>query len=253
MENNYNLGTFIRTSSFTRPAIETAHRLPIQLISGEMLTRTLVNSEIGVTVHDGTYDLDPTFWQDIGKLDETIPASEVPLSSNVNRIRAVLRAMKHTDGTAAIIQSWVAANTDISLSNRHVYINANSATILGFARKEPATDPTEAQRWGLTPHGAEFITVHPESADAQNLLQQAIRGVPLVERICEHIVDTGELTINEIQQFITDETTGLSESSVTRRGSVVREWLSQLPDITDERNGSGNAKKYVYSGASKSE
>lgn len=244
VENDYDIGTFITTSSYTGPAIETANQLPIKLVSGEDLTQSMLRTEIGVTTVNDRYELDTAFWQDIGKSDERIPASEVPLGNNFDRIRAVLCAIRQTDGEWKSIQRWVARNAEFNLSKRHVYINANSASVLGFARKEPARD--NRQRWGLTPIGAEYINADPTSTQAQRVLQRAIRSVGLVERIHSKIAEDGELSHEEIDEVIKTETTGLSNSSVRRRSSAIRTWLEVLPDV--ELDGQRTGKVYAYVG-----
>ena len=244
MENDYALGTFVTTSSYTGPARETAERLPVKLVSGEDLTASMLDAEIGVQVIDGEYEIDAAFWQGVERSDERVPASEVPLGNNFERIRAVLGAIRHTDGSRDGIRRRVARKTGYDLSNRHVYVNANSATVLGLARKEPSARSDETRRWGLTTSGAEYLRTHPESSQARRILQRAIRSVDLVERIHAQIRDAGELSSDEIAELVAAETTGLSESSVGRRASAVRAWLATLPDI--EVEGSRTAKTYVY-------
>lgn len=237
--NGYDVGTFITTSSFTGPAVDVAEQLPIKLVSGETLAETMLRTEVGVTRRDGEYELADSFWTDLERTEERIPAGDVPLASNFTRIRAVLEAMRRTEGTKAAIQSWVAVEYDLNLEDRHVYINANSATVLGLARKEPATDDRDVQRWGVTKLGAEYLASPPRSQAAEDTLATAIRSVGLVERLLEEMEAAGSLTISEIDAVIDAETTGLSESSVSRRSSSVRTWLSKLPEVRVERESSG--------------
>jgi restriction system protein len=248
-ENGYDLGTFVTTSSYTDPARETAEELPIQLVSGEELAASMLRTQIGVTDVEGDPELDATFWQELAETDESVPASEVPLGNNFDRIRDVLRAIQQTEGTRDTIQRWLAETGGPDLSDRHLYINANSATVLGLARKEPSASGQgsapgqRATRWGLTKTGADYLRAQPGSVPSQQILQRAIRSVELVERIHSAIADAGELTKAEIDELIAEETTGLSASSVERRSSAVRTWLAFLPEV--EVRGSRASKRYV--------
>lgn len=243
-DNNHHLGTVITTSSYTGPAVDAAERLPIKLVSGDDLAQAMVENNIGVKQVGGDYELAPSFWQNLGEADEEIPAGEVPLGSNFDRIRAVLVAMKHTNGTKPEIQAWVASEFNLDLSDRHVFINANSAAVMGLARKEPHTGQNTTQRWGLTETGAEFVTAEPRSPTAQQVLATAIRQVDLVEHLLAELGDAGELALAEITAVIEQVTTGLSESSVKRRSSAVRSWLEQLPEV--QVDGGRTSKTYVY-------
>lgn len=245
VDNDYHLGTFVTTSSYTRPAVETAERLPVELVTGDELAEAMISSGIGVRCADGEYDLEPAFWQSLGETAETIPASEVPLGSNFDRIRAVLTALKHTPGTKPEIQSWVRERSAVTLSDRHVYINANSAAVLGLARKEPPTDARDVQRWGLTARGAEYLAAPPDSRDARRALARAIRSVDLIDRLLADVRDASALTADDLDARIEAETTGLSTSSVRRRASSVRKWLATLPEVDVEDSRSGKSYQYV--------
>jgi restriction system protein len=245
-ENGYAVGTFVTTSSYSGPAEETAADLPIQLVSGADLAASMLRTGVGVTETDGRYDLDGAFWRDLGESDERVPASEVPLANNLDRIRDVLRAIRATEGSRDAIQRWVADRAGYDLSDRHVYINANSATVLGLARTEPSAAGERATRWGLTATGADYLRAQPGSVPARRILHEAIRSVELVGRIRSALADAGELATAEIDDLIADETTGLSASSVERRGSAVRSWLAALPEVEVER--SGRSKTYVFVG-----
>lgn len=245
-ENGYDLGTFVTTSSYTGPARATAEELPIQLVSGDELATAMLQAGVGVTEVDGEYEFDSAFWRDLETSDERVPASEVPLANDLDRIRDVLAAIQRTDGTPDAVQQWVAANAGLDLSDRHVYINANSATVLGFARREPSTARRETARWGLTETGVEYLRAQPGSTPARRLRHRAIRSVELVERVRAAVFEAGELAKREIDDLIADETTGLSESSVERRSSAIRSWLAELPEIAVE--GPRTSKTYVYVG-----
>jgi restriction system protein len=244
-ENDYHVGTFVTTSSFTGPATETAERLPVKLVSGDGLVRSMLDGGIGVTRAGDAVELDETFWDRVDESDEQVPAGDVPLASNFDRIRAVLTALRHTDGTRDAVRRWVARNRGLDLSDRHVYVNANAATVLGLARTEP-TPRGDAARWGLTASGAEYLDAHPESVAARTILQGAIRRVDLVRRVRARLTEAGELSSDEIDDLIAAETTGLSPSSVERRASALRSWLAELPEVDEV--GPRTGKTYVHVG-----
>ncbi|WP_327050891.1 restriction endonuclease [Halomicrococcus gelatinilyticus] len=244
-ENDYHVGTFVTTSSYTGPATETAERLPVKLVSGDDLVRSMVDGGVGVVRTGDGVDLDETFWDRVDESDERVPAGDVPLASNLDRVRAVLAALRHTDGTRDAVRRWAARNRGLDLSDRHVYINANAATVLGLARTEP-TPRGDAARWGVTASGAEYLNAHPESAAARAVLEDAIRDVDLVRRVRSRLVDAGELSREAVDDCIAAETTGLSQSSVERRGSALRSWLAELPEV--EETGGRAGKTYVHVG-----
>lgn len=242
-ENGYDLGTLVTTSSYTGPATKAAEQLPIKLVSGTDLATSMLRSGIGVREVGETCEFDATFWQSLTEIDQRVPASEVPLGNNFDKVRDVLRAVRDTDGTADAIAKWLSSAVGDDISERHIYINANSATVLGLARKEPSAGDNDVQRWGLTELGAEYLNAARKSMAARQLLHRAIRSVELVDKIRSRIVDTGELSKVEIDDFIAAETTGLSESSVARRSSALRTWLAFLPEI--EVEGPRTSKTYV--------
>lgn len=248
-DNDYHVGTFVTTSAYTQPAVDTASRLPIQLVTGEELAAAMVDQGIGVTRLDGGYELASPFWERLDESEAAIPAGDVPLASNVDRIEAVLTAMRHTSGTRPEIGAWVAANHGIDLSERHVNINANSAVVLGLARKEPGAEPNELQSWGLTGRGADYLALHPDSAERHQLLADAIRDVGLVDHLLAGLVDEGALTTDDIDDLVAETTTGLSESSVERRASALRSWVSLLPEVTVERRGREKVYRYEADGS----
>jgi len=51
-EGDYHVGTFITTSSFSNPALESAEKGYIQLINGDRLADIMLQSDLGV-VEDG--------------------------------------------------------------------------------------------------------------------------------------------------------------------------------------------------------
>lgn len=243
-ENGYHLGTFVTTSSYTGPAKKTAESLPIQLVSGTDFAGAMVHAGIGVTEVGGEYELDATFWQNLDESDERVPASEVPLANNLDRVADVLRAIRDTNGTRDGIERWLDSAVEYDVSGRHVYINANSATVLGLARTEPSTSGDGRKRWGLTKTGADYLEAQPGSVQARRILQRAIRSVELVERVHSELAEAGKLSKEEIDDVVAAETSGLSESSVERRASAIRSWLAVLPDVDVE--GSRTSKRYVH-------
>ncbi|QLG28735.1 hypothetical protein HUG10_14830 [Halorarum halophilum] len=198
----------------------------------------MVTNRIGVTRTDNGYELRAEFWDDLVAASERIPAGDVPLASNFDRIRTVLIAMKYTDGTANAIHRWVKENRPQEISSRHVYINANAAAVLGLARTEPPTGDRSVKRWGLTGLGAQLITTAPGSEEETQTYAEAIRGVELIQKLLVELRDRGELKRCEIKETISSETTGLSEQSISRRGSSVRNWLQRLPETQSEGPGS---------------
>lgn len=246
LANQYQVGSLMTTGTFSKPAEKAAERLPVKLVSGHDLASAMVEGEIGVrSSNEKRFHIVGGFWKKLAETDEKIDSSEIPLSPNFERMRAVLEAMRETNGTAQQIRRSVESNEqyDIQLSSRHTYINANSATALGWARKEPPVESGNVKRWGLTEVGAEYLSTEMDSPTERERRAEAIRGVEIIELLLRRFQEKHELAADEIDAIVEDETT-LTGESIDRRGSTVRTWLTQLPEISV--NDSTNGKIYRY-------
>lgn len=241
---NYQAGTYITSSSFTKPAEKTAEELKIHLVDGETLSSTMVENGIGVKWKGEECEIDEEFWQALEKpeRDDVVPSNEVPLANSFESLRKFLKAIDQTDGSKQEIDTQIE-----EFEPRHADLYGTAGWLLGFVHKDTPkkVNGREVRRWGLTKEGVEYLRLHErdQSDQAQERLVEAIRQVEIIKRVHTEIEENKELSYQELRDVITDET-ALSESSVSRRASTVLQWLSVLPEIDEIPD--GRSKKLVY-------
>lgn len=246
----HQIGTYVTSSSFTAPAVETANQLQICHVDGERLASIMLEGEIGVeqSGRDGSYEVHSEFWQafDDPVEDDQIPAKEVPLADTVEALRLYLRAIEATDGSESEMHRYVNEQLETEFTERHANMNAVAGWLLGFVHKEPSKDVNghRVQRWGLTRDGIRYLRLHEdgESGGAREHLVQGVRGVEIIQRIHRRLDSAGELTLDEVREIL-DSETGISGASVGRRASTVVKWLTLLPDVEERPH--GRSKKFV--------
>lgn len=242
-QGNYHTGTYITSSSFTKPAQRTAEKLQIHLVDGEQMARAMVDNRIGVKARAEGYEISEAFWEALAEPeeDDTVPSNEVPLADSFETLRTFLRAIDGTDGSKQAIHGAVP-----EFDSRHADLYGTAGWLLGFVHKETPKeiDGMKVRRWGLTHSGVKYLTLHErgQSEDARSLLVDAIRQVEIIERVYTELEETRELSYDDLQRKIAAETT-LSESSVARRSSTISKWLTTLPEI--EERPLGRSKKFV--------
>jgi len=240
---NYQIGTYITSSSFTQPAVSAAEDLQIHLVDGDRLAQTMVQHEIGVREDRDSYEVAGEFWEALAEPEEqdTVPSNEVPLANSFETLRLFLRAIRETDGSSQAIHDEVS-----EFDSRHADLYGTAGWLLGFVHKETPkrVNGREVRRWGLTSDGRRYLKFHErgETESAEGLLADAVRDVEIVQRVYETVVRGGELTYDELREILAEET-ALSESSVARRSSTVAQWVTTLPDI--EAVPDGRSKKLV--------
>lgn len=242
-QGNYQTGTYITSSSFTRPAKQAAEDLQIHLVDGERLASTMVSNGIGVVERLDGYELRPTFWDALAEPErtDTVPSNEVPLANSFESLRQFLAAIDETDGTRAAIHRAVP-----EFDARHADLYGTAGWLLGFVHEDTPTvaDGREVRRWGLTKSGVEYLRLH-ESGNAEiarERLVAGVRQVEIVDRLATAIAKRGNLSYDELKTVLAAETT-LSESSVTRRASTLAQWLTVLPEV--EERPDGRSKQFV--------
>lgn len=245
-QGNHQIGTYITSSSFTKPAVEAAEDLQICLVDGETLAEIMVDNEIGVTESKGSYTVRDEFWQafDEPEEDDVVPSNEVPLANSFETLRLFLRAIDTTDGSKADIHEHVTEELDEEFEPRHADLYGTAGWLLGFVHKDTPKEVNgrEVRRWGLTRDGVEYLALYDQgdTEAARNRLVEAVRDVEIVQRIYAELED--ELTYDELREVLTRETK-LSDSSVNRRASTVGQWLTTLPEV--EERPDGRSKKFV--------
>lgn len=241
---NHQTGTYITSSSFTQPAIQTAEDLQIHLVDGNRLASTMLKNEIGVEERRGEYEIIQEFWRalDEPKREDTVPSNEVPLANSFESLRLFMKAIKNTDGSKREIYQSID-----DFEARHADLYGTAGWLLGFVHKDTPKEINgrEVRRWGLTNSGLEYLLLHEQgnTEDAHERLVKAVRQVEIISRIYTEIEEMGELTYDELRNKMMAETT-LSESSVTRRSSTVAQWLTVLPEVDEVPD--GRSKKFIH-------
>lgn len=247
-QNHHQIGTYITTSSFSGPAVDTAEDLQICLVDGATLADIMVSNEIGVEDTTSGYEIHEPFWQAFDKPEDedTVPSDEVPLANNFDALEAYLRAIRETDGSKQDLHEYVNELPGFEFNARHADLYAMAAWVLGFVHKDTPKEVKgrEVRRWGLTREGVEYLAYLDEGNHlaAREQLVAAIREVEIIQRVYTALEDSGELSLQALRAVLSEESK-LSESSVDRRGSCVSTWLQTLPEV--ERVSDGRSSKLV--------
>ena len=249
-QGDHQIGTYITSSSFTSPAVDSAETLQICLVDGEQLAAIMLESEIGVeqASHSGSYEIRSEFWQAFEEPVENdqIPANEVPLADTIDALRLYLQAIEATDGSESEMHEYVNDQLGTEFTERHANMNAMAGWLLGFAHRETPTEVNgrSVQRWGLTRDGVRYLRLHEddETGRAREHLVRGVREVEIIQRIHRRLDSAGELTLDEVREIL-DSETGISGASVERRASTVVKWLTLLPDV--EERSDGRSKRFL--------
>lgn len=247
-QGNHQIGTYITSSSFTGPAVDSAADLQICLVDGGTLCAEMVEHRIGVQQHGETYEIDEAFWQafDTPEDENIVPSKEVPLADRFDTLRLFLRAIEATDGSKGEIHQYVTNELERNFTPRHADLYGIAGWLLGFVHKEAPKEVNghSVRRWGLTRDGVEYLALFDQgnTDEAEDCLVEGIRDAEIIRRIYAELEQEGELTYEELREVIRVETE-LSESSISRRSSTVATWLSTLPEV--EERPDGRSKKFV--------
>ena len=245
---NHQIGTYITSSSFTGPAESTAADLQVCLVDGELLSEIMVEHEIGVREESRGYEIHGEFWQafDEPEDEDIVPSNEVPLADRFDTLRLFLQAIESTDGSKSEIHEYVNDELGQEFDSRHADLYGTAGWLLGFVHKDTpkSVNGREVRRWGLTRDGVKYLALSEQEnheAARQHLIE-AIRSVEIVQRVYAALEEAETLTYDELREVVKRETT-LSESSINRRSSTVKKWLTTLPEVEEQRH--GRSKKFV--------
>lgn len=250
-DQEYHIGTFITTSSFTSGAEESAQRDYIRLIDGQTFAEIMARSELGVQIdNQGRYNPDHQFWDLFEKPEDSdiIPSIEVPQADNFEVLRLVLRSIELGRDIKPEIAEHVRAEIGESFDPRQADYYGMAAWLLGFAHKEQRveTDRGEVRRWGLTRAGEEFLEYldRDDGTSAEQLLHEAIREVEVVSRVYGRLETEGVIRRSEIAEILAEETE-LSGSTTDRRARTVGRWLAELPEVRPDDSGAEQLFEFV--------
>lgn len=247
-QSNHQIGTYITSSSFTKPAVEAAEDLQICLVDGEELSSIMVENEIGVVETTAGFEVNKDFWQAFERpeQEDVVPTREVPLANSFQTMRIFLRAIDATDGSKREVHDYVTEQQDETFTDRHADLYGTAGWLLGFVHEDTPKEVNgrEVRRWGLTRSGVEYLELHEQGDEneARSHLVEAIRDVEIIQRVLDALRADGELTYDELRDVMKQETK-LSEGSVNRRASTVAGWLTSLPEVEERQD--GRSKKFI--------
>jgi restriction system protein len=241
-EGEYHVGTFITTSSFSNPAVESAEKGYIQLIDGDRLTEVMLESELGVVRDGDGYATDWEFW-DIFELEDNdlVRSDAVPQADTVEVLNIVLRGIERGFDVKPTITEFLERETGNDWDPRQADYYPHAAWPLGFVHKDTTVryNGYERRQWTLSRIGAEYVQYLTEGKTeaAERLLNKRIREMEIAKRVLDVLEEEGTLSHHDLQQIVHENTLpkqhehGLSETTAYRRGDTIGDWIEKLPEV----------------------
>lgn len=242
-EGDYHVGTFITTSSFSEPAINSAEQAHIRLIDGPTLADIMLQSELGVVQEDDNeYAIDWEFWE-LFELErgDLLRSDAVPQADNLEVLNIVLLAMDARKTVKPEIHPVMEAKTGKNWRPRQADYYAAAGWALGLVHKDTTDeyDGKERQNWTLSRRGAEYVE-HLKAGNeesARRVLNQRIREMEISKRTIQKLERQGSMTHEELEELVHENTLpeeydrGLKESTSHRRAKSIARYLECLPEI----------------------
>lgn len=251
---DYQIGTYITSSGYTDPAMESAQHSYIRLIDGGDLARIMLESEIGVEKLDsGRWQEDFGFWEAFIEPEEegVIPTEEVPQADDLKVVELTLEAIDQGFDTKPEVSGFLAENAPESYVPRQGDYYPIAAWVLGLVHKgfETEVDGQTRRQFGLSRRGEEYLEfVHSgRQREAQELLAESIREVEVCDRIIDQIREEGIINHQEMMEIIEKET-AISGTTIKRRATTIGNWLDFLPEVKKLKGGGGKPQRYEYHG-----
>jgi restriction system protein len=242
-EGDYHVGTFITTSSFSNPAINSAEQGYIRLIDGERLSDIMLQSGLGVTQEgDNDYATDWDFWElfEIER-DDLIRSDAVPQADNLNVLNIVLCALDNGKTVKPEIHPVMEAETSSSWQPRQADYYAAAGWAMGLVHKDTTDDydGRQRQKWTLSRTGAEYVE-HLKSGNeraAEEVLNESIRKMEIAKRVLRELKQQGTMTHEEIEKLVHENTLpeeyerGLKDTTSYRRAKSIARYIERLPEV----------------------
>lgn len=251
---DYQIGTYITSSGYTDPAIESAEHSYIRLIDGERLAEIMLESEIGVKqVDTGRWEEDVGFWEAFVEPEQEgiIPTEEVPQADDLEIIELTLVAIDRGFDTKPEVSAYLAENAPESYVERQGDYYPIAAWVLGFVHKgfETEYEGRTRRQFGLSRKGEEYLELVDSGyqQEARERMAEAIREVEICSRIIDRIKRDEILTHQDMMEMI-DEESAVTGTTVERRATTIGNWLDFLPEINKLKAGGGRPQRYEYVG-----
>lgn len=247
-EGDYHVGTFVTTSSFSTPAVESAQKGYIQLINGERLTDIMLESDLGVIQEgENEFATDWEFWEIFELEDNNLVRSDaVPQADTVDVLNIVLRGIGQGNDVKPTITEFLERETGENWDPRQADYYPHAAWPLGFVHKDTTVEYEGYKRrqWTLSRIGAEYVQYlqNDDKDSAEQLLYEQIREMEIAKRVLSKLQKRGTLAHSELQKIVHENTLpsehehGLSKNTADRRGDTIGRWIEKLPEIV--RHGS---------------
>jgi restriction system protein len=243
-EQEYSVGTFITSSSFTKPARQSANKGYIRTIDGEKLAEIMVQSQLGVVKEGDEYELDWGFWDifNVSEEGDLIRSDEIPQADTVETLNIVLQAIEQGNDVKPTITEFMERKTGESWDPRQADYYAHAAWPLGFVHKDMMKEYEgyERRQWGLTAEGQEYVNYlyDGKKKRADELLFERIREMEIARRILDVLEKEGKIPHKQLQKIVQGNTLpegdkhGLSENTANRRGNTIGRWIEKLPEVS---------------------
>ncbi|MDB4963979.1 MAG: recombination protein [Myxococcales bacterium] len=148
------------------------------------------------------------------KDEGSIQPVDVPQADRLDKIRALLEAVRRRDSILEIIEST-------KLSARHIDYYIDAAEVLGLLVKTPGAGAS------LTPAGEQLLKYDASSPDYREALAQQIARSPTLQQIAPDLLSTTPPGREALAEQIT-KLTGLASSTADRRAGTLLSWRRQL-------------------------
>lgn len=262
-EGNYHVGTFITTSSFTDPAIESAETGHIRLIDGEEITKIMLESQIGIIQkEDNNFEIDWDFWEIFEiERNDLIRSDAVPQANTVEHLNIVLRAIGNGRDVKPTIHNFLEEKTNKSWDDRQADYYSQAGWALGFVHKDTTVmwEGHERQQWTLSRIGQEYVEYLTEGDHdaAEELFYERIREMKITKRVLNKLEKEATIEHSELQHIVyenilpEDYDNGLKKSTAHRRGDTIGRWIEKLPEVVrhgPERQLKGSTYEYLRKG-----
>ena len=242
-EGDYHIGTFITTSSFSNPAINSAQQQYIRLIDGQRLGEIMLESELGV-VQDAENDFstDWSFWEIFEiERDDLLRSDAIPQADTVEHMNIVLRALDEGHTVKPTIHQYMMQKTGRSWRDRQADYYAQAGWALGFIHKDldDSYDGRDRQTWTLSRIGQEYVEYLKNGDDdaAQEVLYERIREMEISKRALTRLERQGTMKHEELEKLVYENTLpeefdrGLNKGTSARRAKTIGRWIEKLPEV----------------------
>lgn len=242
-EGEYHIGTFITTSSFSSPAINSARQQKIRLINGQKLGEIMLESELGVVREaDNEFATDWEFWEIFEiERDDLLRSDAIPQADTVEYLDIVLRALDEGHTVKPTIHQYMEQYTGRSWRDRQADYYAQAGWALGFIHKDidDSYDGRDRQTWTLSGIGQEYIENlnKSNSSAAQEVLYERIREMEIAKRVLSELERHGTMKHEQLEQLVYENTLpeeydrGLNEKTSARRAKTIGRWIEKLPEV----------------------